>query len=615
MFGRTRLQGSSASRRRGRIAIAISAAVLVIGVFIAIPATATPVKYYTPTISPTCRNVSSTGPLAITLANNMAPGGQGFGSAQITIPSGWSVNLTGSSFTFANPSTPRNWSAARLTGTSSSIIQLSSNSSADLVPPQGSVTFSFTATAPSTANPSSTWNTAVKQSNNFLGSGNDFTLNKNPKASQPTVNVSAQCNAAPVAGNVNITGTANVGNTLTGHYTYSDAESDPQGTSTFRWLSDGNAISGATSITYVIQSVDQAHSITFEVTPVASSGTSPGTPVASSGKTVNSAPVANAVSITGSTAVGSTLTGHYTYSDVNSDPEGTSTFRWLLDGNAISGETGLTYVVRSGDQGHSITFEVTPVASTGTSPGVAVASAGVNGNSAPVANNVSISGTPDVGSTLTGTYSYSDTDGDLEGASTFRWLLDGSPIGGETGTTYTVAPSDSGHDITFEVTPVAATGTSPGAAVTSQAVTANYSNSLNCGDSTTLFDGRVTVTNVNGGVNCPPVQFTPTFDGTELNLIKPDSPPVQLKVDVTAWDPEPAQNPVPATIVTPPAPDGEPGVWCDGTPQSYTMPAGHSWCLINQSTQLAGHDGEGTQLMQVTESWLLDGDATLCRCK
>ena len=143
MFGRSRPQGPSSSRRRGRIGIAISAAVLIIGVFIAIPATATPVKYYTPTISPTCRDVSSTGPLAITLTNNMAPGGQGFGSAQITIPSGWSVNLTGSSFTFANPSTPRNWRAAGLTGTSSNIIQLSSNSSADLVPPQGSITFTF----------------------------------------------------------------------------------------------------------------------------------------------------------------------------------------------------------------------------------------------------------------------------------------------------------------------------------------------------------------------------------------------------------------------------------------------------------------------------------------
>ena len=43
--------------------------------------------------------------------------------------------------------------------------------------------------------------------------------------------------------------------------------------------------------------------------------------------------------------------------------------------------------------------------------------------------------------------------------------------------------------------------------------------------------------------------------------------------------------------------------------------AGHSWCLIDQSTVLAGQDNQNNQLMQVTESWLLDGDATLCRCK
>jgi len=522
MFGRSSLQDPNSSRRYGRIGVALSAAVLIIGVFVAIPATATPVKYYTPTISPTCRTPGSTSPnLAITLTNNMAIGGQGFGSAQITIPSGWTaVSWASNTFNFINPSTPRNWTATQAAG--SNIIKLTSGSCADLVPPQGSITFTFSATAPSTAGPY-TWNTAVKQSNNFLGTGNDFTLNKNPKATQPIVTVGS-CNAAPVASNVSISGanndgTANVGSTLTGNYTYSDADNDQQGTSTFRWLSGGTPISGATSKTYVVQSGDQGASLTFEVTPVATSGTSPGAPV--------------------------------------------------------------------------------------TSPAVV-------GNSAPVANTVTISGTPDVGNILTGTYAYSDADNDSEGNSTYRWLLDGSPIAGETGTTYTVAPSDSGHDITFEVTPVASSGTSPGAAATSGSDTVNFSESLDCGASTTLFAGRVTITNIDDGT-CAPADFTPTFDGTHFELIKPQNSPVTFKVDVTAWDPEPAQNPVPATIVTPPD-GGEKGVWCDGTPSNYSMTPGHTWCLIDQSTVLAGKDGT-TQLMQVTESWLLDGDSTLCRCK
>ena len=70
------------------------------------------------------------------------------------------------SFSFANPSTARNWTGTKLNATT---IQLVSSSSADLVPPGGSVTFTFPATAP--ASGSSTWTTAVKQSNNFLGTG------------------------------------------------------------------------------------------------------------------------------------------------------------------------------------------------------------------------------------------------------------------------------------------------------------------------------------------------------------------------------------------------------------------------------------------------------------
>src|SRR5947208_2913933 len=138
MFRRSRMN-EPGSHGRGRIGVAIAATILIIGVFIAVPATATPVKYYTPTITPSCRDTGSSTPnLALTLTNNMAVGGQGFGSAQITIPSNWTgVSWGANPFTFTNPSTSRNWTATRLTGANSSIIQLASGTSADLVPPQG----------------------------------------------------------------------------------------------------------------------------------------------------------------------------------------------------------------------------------------------------------------------------------------------------------------------------------------------------------------------------------------------------------------------------------------------------------------------------------------------
>jgi len=258
-----------------------------------------------------------------------------------------------------------------------------------------------------------------------------------------------------VASAVSITGTPNVGQTLTGHYTYSDANSDLEGTSTFRWLLDGTPIAGATASTYTVLSGDQGKTLKFEVTPVAATGTSPGTPVQSAGVVVNSAPVASAVSITGTANVGNTLSGTYTYGDVDSDAQGTSTFRWLLDGTLIAGATGSTYTVLSGDQGKTLKFEVTPVALTGTSPGTAVQSTGVVVNSAPVASAVSITGAANVGQTLTGTYSYNDVDGDAQGTSTFRWLRDGTPIAGATASTYTVLSCDQGKTLKFDVNPVA----------------------------------------------------------------------------------------------------------------------------------------------------------------
>ncbi|WP_171394301.1 inverse autotransporter beta domain-containing protein, partial [Vibrio mediterranei] len=82
---------------------------------------------------------------------------------------------------------------------------------------------------------------------------------------------------------------------------------------------------------------------------------------------------------------------------------------------------------------------------------------------APVASGVSISGNAVVGQTLTGSYTYTDANGDVEDTSktAFKWYRGTSttPITGQTGETYTLVVADEGQTITFEVTPVAKTGT------------------------------------------------------------------------------------------------------------------------------------------------------------
>ena len=98
----------------------------------------------------------------------------------------------------------------------------------------------------------------------------------------------AAANAAPVASAVAITGTAQVGMQLTGGYTYSDAESNPQGSSTLRWVSNsvttgvGGGTNVATTQNYTPVAGDQGKYLYFCVTPVASAGTTTGTEVCSS---------------------------------------------------------------------------------------------------------------------------------------------------------------------------------------------------------------------------------------------------------------------------------------------------------------------------------------------
>ncbi len=99
---------------------------------------------------------------------------------------------------------------------------------------------------------------------------------------------SPSTNAAPTATGVSITGTATVGQTLTGSYTYADAENDAEGTSTFKWYAanDSGKFSVATGLTYT---PTERFYLYFEVTPVAKTGTLTGTPVMSAGVQVTAA--------------------------------------------------------------------------------------------------------------------------------------------------------------------------------------------------------------------------------------------------------------------------------------------------------------------------------------
>ncbi len=105
------------------------------------------------------------------------------------------------------------------------------------------------------------------------------TANTTPVSATPT---------APTATSVSITGSASVGELLTGSYIFNDVNGNSEATSTYRWLRADtaggtySAISGATSINYTVTLDDLGKYLKFEVTPVANTSPTTGSAVLSS---------------------------------------------------------------------------------------------------------------------------------------------------------------------------------------------------------------------------------------------------------------------------------------------------------------------------------------------
>lgn len=195
-------------------------------------------------------------------------------------------------------------------------------------------------------------------------------------AVSPPINVIA--GSAPVAKDVSYIGETVVGKTLTGQYTYYDADGDAQGVSTFRWYRNwgGSDIPGATGLTYTLTTADEGAVIWFGVTPVAATGAqrtgslvwSPASPLIS--PKPGSAPTASNVVASGTPKIGMNMTGSYKYYDADGDAEKNSKYVWYRGWGAGSGEipgaNGITYTLTSADIGQSLWFGVYPKSATGT---------------------------------------------------------------------------------------------------------------------------------------------------------------------------------------------------------------------------------------------------------
>ena len=130
-------------------------------------------------------------------------------------------------------------------------------------------------------------------------------------------------------------------------------------------------------------------------------------------------------------------------------------YKWLRD--AIQIAAGFPYKITPADAGHSLWCVVTAIGGGGSTEAESSNSLLIPGGTAPEPKVLpEVSGKPALGETLscsTGTWS-----GTAPISYAYKWLRNGSPIGGATQSTYTVVELDQGRSLACEVTASNAAG-------------------------------------------------------------------------------------------------------------------------------------------------------------
>jgi len=242
-------------------------------------------------------------------------------------------------------------------------------------------------------------------------------------------------------GSIALTGAPISGQTLNAEV------SDPDGISgnvTYYWYADGEAIVGANSASFTLTDEQIGLPITVQGLYTDDGG------INESHITEPTADVAAiafpaSLTITGDALVGSQLTANVT--DDNGFDGDTVTYKWFADGVEIADEALSTLTLTDAQFGTVITVSASFEDSRGFNESVTSAGTEVVAR-ANSEGEVTISGTPTVGNTLTA--QINDTDG-ATGDITYQWLADAQKIDGATQSTFTVDASLLGQKISVQV--------------------------------------------------------------------------------------------------------------------------------------------------------------------
>ena len=169
-------------------------------------------------------------------------------------------------------------------------------------------------------------------------------------------------------------------------------------------------------------------------------------------------PATGTPTISGTAQVGETLTADTTdISDHDGLANATFAYQWLADDAEIDSATASTYTLVAADEGNAIKVRVSFTDDTGndeelTSAGTAAVAAAPPLPNTPAIGLPTISGTSQVGETLTAdTTDISDHDGLANATFAYQWLADDAEINGATASSYTLVADEEGKAIKVSV--------------------------------------------------------------------------------------------------------------------------------------------------------------------
>ena len=287
-----------------------------------------------------------------------------------------------------------------------------------------------------------------------------------PEGEEVAVRVTEPAENTPATGQPTISGTAQVGETLTA---LTNGITDEDGLDdvsySYQWVSnDGTTdtdIQDATDSTYTLTDDDARKTIEVRVSFTDDANNSETlTSVATAAVAAKpNSPATGAPTINGTPQVDETLTVDTSaIADEDGLDDVSYSYQWIRSDNGadadIGGHTASTYTLSDEDEGKAIKVKVSFTddadhEETQTSAATAAVAAKPN---SPATGAPTIGGTPQVDQTLTAdTSNIADEDGLTHVSYSYQWIAGGSDISGATGSSYTLKGMQKGQTIQVRV--------------------------------------------------------------------------------------------------------------------------------------------------------------------